>query len=208
LFPYIKIIESELARSDALLAAADAFLSDSAALFHDFRAWLSGASRVLLPKEKSEVVSASIRLTEELFLLMTVVANRESHPEFLAKLRGALSIEEINDANAKELYIAIEEWLRSGESEGIAGIFSYIRLEPLRSFAMQKCGGEEFAFDAERLFTESLHNLWKQRLEVRRKQIVQKLRLLGNNAEREAEGLLEDKMYIDRELQRELEIKK
>jgi hypothetical protein len=38
--------------------------------------------------------------------------------------------------------------------------------------------------------------------------IVQKLRLLGNNAGRECEELLEDKMYIDRELQRDLEVKK
>ncbi|MDR0638425.1 MAG: DNA primase [Spirochaetaceae bacterium] len=205
LFPYIKIIESELARSDALLAAADAFLCDSMALSRDYRAWLSGAPAAFSPKGKNVT---PVRLTEELFLLMTVVANRESHPEFLAKLRGALSIEEINDVNAKELYIAIEEWLRGGEAEGIAGIFSYIRLEPLRSFAMQKCGGEEFAFDAERLFTESLHNLRKERLEARRKQIVQKLRLLGNNAVKETEELLEDKMYIDRELQRELGVKK
>ncbi|MDR1469776.1 MAG: DNA primase [Spirochaetaceae bacterium] len=208
LFPYIKIIESELARSDALLAVADAFLCDSAALSRDYRVWLSGAPGVFLPKGKNGVV-APVRLTEELFLLMTVVANRESHPEFLAKLRGALSIEEINDANAKELYIAVEEWLRSGEeSAGIGGIFPYIRPQPLRAFAMQKCGGEEFAFDAERLFAESLHNVRKQRLEARRKHIVQKLRLLGNKAGRETEELLEDKMYIDRELQRELEVKK
>ena len=206
LFPYIKTIESELARSDALLAAADTFLCDSMALSRDYRAWLSGAPAAFSSKGKSGV-AAPVRLTEELFLLMTVVANWESHPEFLAKLRGALSIEEINDVNAKELYIAIEEWLRGGEAEGIAGIFAYIRIEPLRAFAMQKCGGEEFAFDAERLFAESLHNLRKQRLETRRKQIVQKLRMLGNNAGKEKEELLEDKMYIDRELQRELEVK-
>jgi hypothetical protein len=73
---------------------------------------------------------------------------------------------------------------------------------------MRKCGGEEFAFDAERLFTESLHSVRKERLQARRKLIVQKLRLLGTNAGRECEALLEDKMYIDRELQRDLEVKK
>jgi DNA primase len=208
LFPYIKIIESELARSDALLAVADAFLCDSMVLSRDYQAWLPGAPLAAFSPKRNNGMAMPVRLTEELFLLMTIVANRESHPEFLAKLRGVLSIEEINDANAKELYIAIEEWLRNGEHEGTSGIFSYIRLEPLRSFAMQKCGGEEFAFDAERLFTESLHSLWKQRLEARRKQIVQKLRLRENNAGWKTEELLEEKMYIDRELQRELEVKK
>jgi DNA primase len=206
LFPYIEILESELARSDALLAIADAFFCDPEALSHDYKEWLSGVSNTFSPKEKGGF--ESIRLTEELFLLTTVVANIESHPEFLAKLRSTLSIEEINDANAKELYIAVEEWRRGEDSGGVAGIFPYIRLSPLRSFVMQKCGGEEFAVDAERLFTESLRGLQKQRLEARRKMIVQKLRLLGNKAGKECEELLEDKMYIDRELQRDLEVKK
>jgi DNA primase len=206
LFPYIEIIESELARSDALLAVADAFFCDYAALSQDYKARLTGVSNTFSQKKKE--VFAPIRLTEELFVLTTVVANMESHPEFLAKLRSALSIEEINDANARELYIALEEWLRGEEAGRIAGIFPYIRFEPLRSFVMQKCGGEEFAIDAERLFTESLRGLRKQQLEARRKMIVQKLRLLDNNAGREREELLEDKMYIDRELQRDLEVKK
>jgi DNA primase len=207
LFPYIETIESELVRSDALLAIADAFFCDSAALSHDYKVWLTGVSNAFFRKTK-EGNAAPIRLTEELFVLTMVVANLESHPEFLAKLRSTLSIDEINDVNAKELYIAIEEWLRGEETDGIAGIFPYIRYESLRSFVMRKCGGEEFAIDAERLFMESLHGLRKQRLEARRKMIVQKLRLLGNNAGRECEELLEDKMYIDRELQRDLEVKK
>jgi DNA primase len=206
LFPYIKTLDSELAQSDALLAIADAFLCDNTALSHDYKVWLTGVSNTFSSNGKNTLIP--IRLTEELFLLTTVVANMESHPEFLAKLRSSLSIEEINDANAKELYIALEEWLRGEEGGGVASIFPYIRLGPLRSFVMQKCGGEEFAVDAERLFTESLRGLRKQRLEARRKMIVQKLRLLGNNAGRECEELLEDKMYIDRELQRDLEVKK
>jgi DNA primase len=208
LFPYIKTIESELVRSDALLAIADAFFCDNVALSHDYRVWLIGASRAFSRNVKGRDANVPIRLTEELFVLTTVVANMESHPEFLAKLRSALTIEDINDANAKELYIAIEEWLRGEGADGIAGIFSYIRFDPLRSFVMQKCGGQEFVVDAERLFTESLHSLQKQQLEARRKMIVQRLRLLGSNAGRECEELLEDKMYIDRELQRDLEVKK
>jgi hypothetical protein len=135
-----------------------------------------------------------------------VVANSESHPEFLARLRSALPVEEISDANAKEIYIALEEWLRNGNAEGTSGIFSYIRPDALRSFVMEKCGGEEFALDAERLFGESLRGLRKQRLEARRKLIVQKLRLLGGNAGKAVDELLEDKMYIDRELRRYLEV--
>jgi DNA primase len=208
LFPYIKTIESELSRSDALLAIADAFFCDNAALSHDYRVWLTGASSTFSQNLKRRDVNVPIRLTEELFVLTTVVANRESHPEFLAKLRSALSIDEISDANARELYIAIEEWLRGEEADGIAGVFSYIQFEPLRSFVMQKCGGEEFVIDAERLFTESLHSLRKQQLEARRKMIVQKLRLLGNNAGKAGDELLEDKMYIDRELHGDLEVKK
>jgi DNA primase len=210
LFPYIDITESELARSDALLAIADAFFCDSAALSHDYKAWLSGASGGSYRKGENRASSAPIRLTDELFLLMTVVANMESHPEFLAKLRSAFSIEEMNDVNAREIYIAIEEWSRGEESGGIAEIFPYIRLESLRSFVMRKCGGDEFVIGAERLFAEGLRSLRNQRLEARRKLIVQKLRLLGHNAGgtgRESEELLEDKMYIDRELRRDLEVK-
>jgi DNA primase len=206
LFPYVKTIESELTRSDAFLAIADAFFCDNAALAHDYKIWLTGVSKTFSEERKNG--TAPIRLTEELFVLTTVVANMESHPEFLAKLRSTLSIDEINDANAKELYIAIEEWLRGEEADEVAGIFSCIRFEPLRLFVMRKCGGEEFVIDAERLFTESLRGLRKQQLEARRKMIVQKLRLLGNNAGKECEELLEDKMYIDRELQRDLEVKK
>jgi DNA primase len=201
LFPYVKTIESELTRSDTLLSIADAFFCDDTALANDYKGWLAGASRSFSHEEKKNTESAPIRLADELFLLTTVAANMESHPEFLSELRSVLSVEEIRDANAKELYIAIEEWQRDGQEGGFAGIFSHIRPEPLRSFVMEKCGGNEFSFDAVRLFEESLHSLRRQRLEARRRLIVQRLRLLGGHAGKEGEDLLEDKIYIDRELQ-------
>jgi hypothetical protein len=212
LFPYIHTIESELARSDALLAVADSFLCDSGALVHDYTAWLRGVPvRTARSGVLPAAASAPPRLTDELFLLITVLANMEAHPEFFTKLRGVLPVEAFTEGYAKELYIAMEEWFRGGGGDGIPGVVSRVEPGQLRSFVMEKCSGPEFSDEAERLFEDSLRTLRKQRLEARRKDIVQRLRLLGREADggraakegqfgRETEALLEDKMYIDREL--------
>ena len=239
LFPYLHAIESELARSDALLAVADAFFCDSKAVSHDYMAWrgtrggaefgenaakntnFAAGNKAPAMRDASIYRAGDVppRLTDELFLLITVLVNMEAHPDFFAALRNALPVDEITEGYAKELYIAMEEWFRAGGvsgagdtgDAGIAGLFPYIEPAGLRSFVMEKCSGPEFSDGAERLFEDSLRTVRKQRLETRRRDIVQRLRQLGREGSggraaqagdsgKETEELLEDKMYIDREL--------
>jgi DNA primase len=205
LFPYMETLDSEVSREACIRDIAGAFGADPQAVRDDYHRY---RGRNPGKESRGDVSGAAgtgpVRMNDELFLLTAAAANAGLYP----KLRSALSIEELEDPNAKELFIALEEWFRNG-GLGIDDLLSRISGDPLRQFVVQRGATEAFAVHPEQLISDGIRRIKQKRLERRRAEIVSELRIAGNGGREEGAGLenlLAEKMFIDTELRRFKEV--
>ncbi len=196
LFPYLETLESEVSRDSCVGAIADAFGVDRGAVSRDY-------ARRKEPKRSESrpgAGTATIRMNEELFLLIAVAVNYQLYPQ----MRASLSVEEIDDPSAKELFITLEECYRN-DSVGMDALLSRLTDDALKAFVLEKGATGEFANQPERLVADGISRIKAKRLERRMAEIVIRLRVarnVGHGAERELDDLLAEKVHIDAELRR------
>jgi hypothetical protein len=140
------------------------------------------------------------QMNDELYLLTAVLANPWLYP----KLRLSLSIEEMEDPEAKELFIALEEWFRSRNTGVIpADLLSRINNKCLRDF-VEKGVKRTFSLNPESLVQDFIKRIKVKHLERRRGEIITELRKQKTGHEGfdtlSHEDLLAGKMHIDAEL--------
>ncbi|MDR1106043.1 MAG: DNA primase [Treponema sp.] len=207
LFPYLEALDSDVSRDDCFTAAAEAFGAEKAAVQRDYeRRRLDTPRRGQDASPRGEGGAQSekpVVMNDELFLLAVVAFNFHRYPEF----RAALSIKEIEDPAAKELFVAMEECFVNEES-GIDTLLARISSAVLRNFIAGKGVSGEFTLNPERLISDGIRRVKARRLHRRLTEIVAGIRRMRHE-ERESPGnrlddLLAEKMQIDNEL-RQLE---
>ena len=148
----------------------------------------------------------SIRMRDELFLLTLVSINMDLYPEF----RASLEIRDIENPDAKELFIALEECFIHEES-GRDALFSRIDSERLRNFILARSMTPEFtgsaaARDPRKIMEDGIKRVNAQKLRRRCSEIGAELRLLERNsgisAENTIQELIAEKMYLDAEIRK------
>jgi DNA primase len=201
LFPYLEALDSEVSRNDCFGLISDAFGVDRAAVLNDYNRRRAGEknSREEVPQNKKPV-----RMNDELFLLTLVSVNLRLYPQF----RGAVDLGEIEDPDARELFIALEECFVHDETTTEELLFR-IGSEPLRNFIVEKGTSKEFSGDPEELLADGVRGLKKRKLQRRLSGIVLELRNAGNRPSSPADEsrmaeLLSEKMCLDAQI-RELE---
>ncbi|MDR1129344.1 MAG: DNA primase, partial [Treponema sp.] len=216
IFPYAAALESEVSREACLADTADTFGVERQAVFADYRRDRQNGRPALAPGAAGgEVREKTLRMNDELYLLTAVMVNQWMYP----KLRSSLSIEELEDSGAKELFIALEEWFRNrntGEGEKSRAIppdlLSRISGEALRNFVIEQGVKGAFSSNPEALIQDSIRQIKIKRLERRQGEIVMELRKQKNDSGVAApspaslpvssEDLLTEKIHIDAELLR------
>jgi DNA primase len=207
LFPYLETLDSEVSRDTCIGDMADAFGVERQAVLNDFRRQGARIHNPGYGQEFNQTAAqgigphagaASIKMNDELFLLVTVLVNQE----LVSKLRSTLSIEELYDPRAKELFIALEEWFRN-ETPGMDDLLSRIHDEVLRNFVIEQGASKAFSTDPEVLFADSIKRVKQKRLERRQAEIISELRSQGREvAGRRLDELLTEKVHIDTELRK------
>jgi len=144
-----------------------------------------------------------------LFLLTVVSVNMNLYPEF----RAAISMQEIEDRRAKELFVALEECFRNDES-GTEILLSRITSPVLRNFVIKRGMSGEFKGDAKRnprkLMEDGIKRIKEGKFRRRLDEIDAELRLkereqgkdASNDAGSDVEELIAEKMYIDAEIRK------
>lgn len=207
-FPYLETLDSEVARDGCMGSIADTFGIDRIAILQDFLKYSKDKRAVkqnrLVRQGKENAAQihgkTPIRMNDELFLLLTVISNRSLYPQ----LRTSLSIEEVEDSRAKDLFIALEECFRN-DIYDIDGLLTHIQDEDLRLFVLEKAFTEAFSQKPEQLVADGIKRIREKRLERRRSEIILKLRAVrtsGLHSEQSMEELLSEKVHIDAEIRR------
>lgn len=198
LFPYLETLDSEVAVDGCVGRVADAFGVDRVSVLKDFRN--RHDAKRLNRETKPKAADSVIKMNDELFLLIAVVVNRDQY----IRLRSSLSVEEVDDPRAKEIFIALEECFRN-DFDGMDAFLSRISDDALKAFILEKGSSEAFSLQADKLVADGIMRVKEKRLERRRTEIVLKLRSArdeGYGTERELDSLLSEKMHIDAELRR------
>jgi len=208
-FPYLDALDSEIERNDIIARLADTIRTERDALQKDYLLWKKSlTSRFAADKRDNAYSAHTIRRNAELVLLTVVAVNMELYGEF----RAALEIKEIDDRDAKELFIALEECYQHGES-GMDFLLARIKNEQLKNFIISNGDSPEFKggsfsskdsqpTDPRRLMEDGITEIRIKRLRKRLDDIGIELR----NHERKADSsvniddLLAEKKDIDSQI--------
>jgi DNA primase len=195
LFPYLSVLDSEVARNDCIRVLADEFDIDHQAVLDDYRRNQSGIGPV---KKGEQAGNKQLRMNGELLLLSAVFV----HPEFFKDLRAKFSVEDLDDPHAKELFIILEERFRRGTSvltdfaDPDPMLFDGVG-EDLRDFIIRQNASGAF-FNAEGILNDGIARVQEKVLERRRKEIIRFLHSPDLPGVRQ-EDLLAEKIHIDSE---------
>jgi len=212
IFPYLNLLDSEVARGSCIETAADTFGLLPSVVAEDYRRFClepTTGSRSPQKEEDSRLsggrTGSPIRMNDELSLMIMVAVNYvfPQGEKIFPKFRTTLEINEIEDPNAKELFIALEECIRYGET-GMDELLARISSRELKEFLVERSATGEFQINPEQFVADGIKKIRGKRLLRQQEEIIVKLRLLkknGSGPDGEARELLAEKMRIDNELQ-------
>jgi len=210
IFPYIALLDSEVARTSCLEAAADAFGLLPDVIAGDYRQYASG-QKTAGAKEKTDL---PIRMNDEILLLIVVAldfvsfSNSEKKEKLFQNFRFSLDIDDFEDPYAKELYVALEECFRYGEGS-MDELLARISSPEMRKILLERSVSGEFSINAEQFVNDGIKKIKRKDLEHKQEEIIIKLRSLKKNIASEGNGsedsddvreLLAEKMQVDDEL--------
>jgi len=200
LITYIGSMVSDVKRDAAMTKLADLLGLEKAAIKGDYtRRRYQSFGNVepavsLLPSG-----GGKIGLTPELVLMISVIDSRES----FSFIRSRISLDNLAEEPARELFICMEECFRTGVWNGDA-ILERIENVALREFVIQKLVSEEFSVNREGIVRDAVARIQKNTLERQRNDVVKEMKKLKaeNAQEDRLTELLERKMYLDGELEK------
>jgi len=210
MFPFLDALDSEVERADSITRIADIFKIERNAVQKDYFDWKTqngGLSRRIDDRQPDEPASnepkLQIKRCAELSLLTNVAVNMEFYKDF----RKELTIKEIEDRAAKEIFIALEECFTHDEN-GIDALLSRIKYEDLRNYVADRgISGEYNGYFAAQLMEDGItkiriKNLKKESAEInaRMREVERSLiaaKLPAQEGSVLIDDLLEEKKNID-----------
>ena len=199
IYPYLSEVDSVITR-DALLQEVAAHLRlDYDTVRAEFRRRAAGARSARRPPvaaASAPVAEVAEQAGAELRLMLAVSVNRE----LFAAVRSRLEVDDIEDARARVLYIALEDCYRHDQTDTEHLL---LRLEPpeLRSLVAQKLGSDEFTVNADAYVSEGIRHVKSHALERQRDRLLEQVRQAEHaGASQVVTELLADKIYLDSEL--------
>jgi len=192
-------VESAISREALLQEAAAHLRLDYDTVRAEFRrraAAPAGVRRRPPAPDAGDADPGAVAEESELRLMLAVAVNRE----LFVVTRARLEVDDLADAHARALYIALEDCYRNAQNDTEHLL---LRLEPprLRALVAQKLGSDEFTVNAEVYVNDGIRRVKSQALERKRDLVEEQVRQAEHaGAVREVTELLADKIHLDSEL--------
>lgn len=209
LFSYIREMRSEVRRETYLHQLADRLDVPTDALRKDYEraksreSWPSARTTESEGRDASAL--SSYRETPEMFLMLSAAANR---PLF-ARVRRDLDVDHIEDAAARDFYVALEESYRRGEND-TGSLLDRIESPDLRAWVSSRLVEDVFTVNSKETIEETLWTIKLGQLRRRQRDIDRALRRSEKSAAdpRTVDELLQEKMHINDEISKIEELSK
>ncbi|MBN2444883.1 MAG: DNA primase [Spirochaetales bacterium] len=193
IFPYLKKIDSQIKRDGYLSELADKLNVDYNSVRKDFENLSRSAT--IYQKESVKKQKASDKISEELFLMLAITANRDLFP----KVRCDLSLDNLDDPNAREVFIALEESYREGTTS-LEELTQRIEDKELAALIAKKNTSGEYTYNPEKLISDGVLRIKCRLLRKKREEIAVLIRKYEKNEPWKMKDLLVEKMILDKEL--------
>ncbi len=197
LFPYLEAIGSEVRRGLFLSQVAKRFAVDQHSIEKDLRAAQSGRP---FERVKPSVISEEPAPNRDLYFMLGVAAHRERFVD----VRVAVSLDDLEDGQAKGLYIALEESFRNDDAS-MDAFLSRIEDPRIRTMVMERMASGEFLLNEEKFIADGIKALRIRALERKNEDIKRSIALMtsdGACSESGLNDLMYEKMFLDTELAR------
>jgi DNA primase len=192
--PFFYTIDSEVDREAFCKKIAGSFGMEPAAIAKDLKTEETRQAARRDAREDGRTVSEE----PELRLLSAVVVNCGGGPRLFEELRRALSIEELENQDAKSIFIALEESFRLGALD-IDTVLSRITDNALKTYLIQKSAVGEFSINPERYVADGIRGVKQELLRKKSRKIDGDVRLAKNEG-KDIRDLLLEKQQINDEL--------
>jgi hypothetical protein len=118
------------------------------------------------------------------------------------EVRSQINREDLEDEAARALYISLEESYRNEESS-LDSILARLEDERVRKALMERNASGEFSENCEEIVSDSVNRVRERSLKMKRLEVQGEIRMLEMNGgtDEEMRKLLEDKMFLDTELE-------
>ena len=198
LYPYLSEVDSVITRDALLQQVAVHLRLDQDTVRAEFQRRAGGA-RAATRRPEAAPASAVERGGEmggELRLMLAVAVNRDS----FAVVRRRLDVDELEDARARMLYIALEDCYRHGQSD-TENLLLRLESAELRSLVAEKLGSDEFTVNSDAYVSEGTSHVKSHALKRKRDRLLEQLRQAEHaGATRQVTELLAEKFHLDSEL--------
>ncbi|MDZ7793395.1 MAG: hypothetical protein U5P10_06780 [Spirochaetia bacterium] len=137
------------------------------------------------------------RIGTDLFLMLAVVVNCS----YFRDVRRVIGIDDLQDEDARELYIALEEAYRSEELD-IDHVIPRIESERVQHLVFEKSATGEYEENVEAIVKDGIRNIKVRSLRTKRQALLEKIKKVEKKGSGfgELKELLSEKMFLDEEL--------
>ncbi|MBI9108717.1 MAG: DNA primase [Spirochaetales bacterium] len=193
---YLGSLTSEVRRNSCMNEIAERLGVKFNSVERDF---MRGGRQPEKEKPGENKIQKKKDVSVELFLMIAVVVNRNSY-EFV---RGRISIDDLKDARAREIYIALEESFRNEETY-LDSVLSRIEDQQLVSLIAEKVTSDEFSINSDELIKDTVKKIKKSSLLKKREEIVKKLKNISKDSVEDVNeiDLLSEKIFLDQEIEK------
>lgn len=193
LFPYIRNTQSAVIREGYFKQLSEILDIDYSSILKDYEVNNRKEGTI----ETRPVARKTEDLDSELYLLFAVSVNFE----YFKQVRSQIRYEDLENKEAKELYIALEEMFRKDDNSMDTLLFS-VENDELRNKMQNRLASGEFTINQEKVINDATARVKQNILEKKRKNITKSLKTAESEGSRKdlIRKLLEEKMYLDSEL--------
>ncbi|MDR1866770.1 MAG: DNA primase [Treponema sp.] len=190
--PYLHALTSEVLRETTIEVIAHAFNTSVMSVIHDSRSEISQKTNI--PQKEA------VHIDSELILLSAVAINEAWYQKF----RSQISLQDIENPDAREIFTALETCLEHGE-HGIDAILSHISSKSLKNILIKQIDSGTFTINPEMLISDGINTLKRKRIKRKHKDLISKMNSFCH--EEIPQALLDELYYINTEI-KQLESKR
>ena len=199
-FPYIDALTSDIQKETCLEKLCQTYNLKPEAVKADFINRDKARTRLQPSSTNNNVAknTETIVLTAETKAVLAVVAN----VDYFSMMRNSLSVEDFEDALAKDMFIALEECYREGTMSYDA-FLSKCTDERVKMIVTKTVTSGEYSINSQQTIEDCIWLIKKNSLERRRDRLLNQIRQCQGNTLEEQQKLdllLNEKMGIDLEL--------
>ena len=200
-FPYVDSLSSDIQKDTCLEKLCQAYNLKPEAVKADFINRDKARSKLRTPltnsNEKAKLPE-KIVLNAEMRAMLAVIAN----VDYFSMMRANLSVDDFEDALAKDMFIALEECYREG-SMNYDTFLSKCTDERVHSIVTQAVTSGEYSLNSQQMVEDCIWLIKKNILERKRDRLLIQIRQCQGNTLEDQQNLdllLNEKMSIDLEL--------